>query len=140
MKGAIFRLMERDAVEAAKGGNFRLLADMLHPKPKNPLLGQDRPPLKPETMELVCLRLVGEYKAPRRGPPKASPAQRSANTKSYDAANEMQLIELLLWRHYRGEKGIRRRAIEIAAERAGIDANTLWNYLKKNPRPSLFYK
>jgi hypothetical protein len=113
---------------------------MLHPKPKNPLLGQDRPPLKPETMELVCLRLVGEYKAPRRGPPKASPAQRSANTKSYDAANEMQLIELLLWRHYRGEKGIRRRAIEIAAERAGIDANTLWNYLKKNPRPSLFYK
>jgi hypothetical protein len=130
----IFEDMERQAVEAAQGGNFRPLADML--ERINPLFKLAKWNLGPRAIALIARRLRGEPIA-KRGRPKQTAERRQLNTRTHDAAAELKEIERILRQHYPSEKKIKERATSIAATRAGIKHDTLVNYLKRPRRRRL---
>ncbi len=137
-----FSSMESDAVEAARKGNFKSLADFFRSEPRNPFVKMFlEKGLRPssEALDLVARRAAGEYSA-KRGQPKQTEDQRRAGSKVHDAADEVPWIAAILKRHYRDQAGIRDRAIAIAVRRANrfpgkkIKIETLANYLKSNKR------
>jgi len=116
--------IEREAVEAARRGNFRQLAKFFKLAPSD---------LSQEARELIAQRLVGEYKA-RRGRPKQDPEERRAASPVHNAATDFLEIKGILDQWWPEERGRRDRAIAIAADKAGIEFGTLFNYLKSNRR------
>jgi hypothetical protein len=117
----ISKQMEADAVKRARSGNFEQLADML--RAGNRLLAQ-------ETLNLIADRLTGRFKAPRRGPPEQTINQLWSNSPIHAIAAEMEDIDEILRAHYGDKRGIRDRAIAIAARRGGIEYDKLANHLK----------
>jgi hypothetical protein len=88
--------------------------------------------LSREALDLI----VGRLTPAKRGRPKESEDKRRARTPSHDAADEMEIIKVVLKRFYPDQKNIRDRAISIAAIRAGIDEDVLFNYLRSENRLS----
>lgn len=127
---------EQEAVEAARGGNFRPLADMLEQR-SHPLCKAFNWKLGPEAIALIASRLRGEPIA-QRGRPKQTVERRRLNTPVHGAAAELKEIERILRQHYPDEKkNIKKRAISIAAARAGIEHDKFAGYLKRPLRRRL---
>ena len=130
----IFESMERSAIAAAEGNNFGPVTELM--EGRNPLvrwLGMKGFRLGPRALALIAGRLRGERG--RRGRPKQTPEDRFTNTPSHGAAIEFDMIEEILKRSFPGQKGIRDRAIALAADRSNIPYSRLENYLKDHPRP-----
>jgi len=132
----IFEAIERDAIAAAEEGNFRPLANLIDPNSVQKhfieTIGRGQLRIGPRAEALIASRLRGERRVKKgRGPPKKPIERRAAPSKSYYAAAELPRIEKLLRQHYPREKGIKARAISIAAGRGGIEHGTLDNYLEK---------
>jgi DNA primase len=132
-----FEAQEREALAAARGGNFRLLAYLLDPDPDRFTDGKTRPVrlqrLSRESEVLIASRLRGKFKV-KKGAPKQPVARRRARTPVYAAADEVAIIHEILLRQYPMQRGIRDRAIAIAAKRAGIPRRRLFNHLKSKRR------
>jgi hypothetical protein len=151
MEWRSFEAMEREALAAARQGSFKLLAYLLDPEPTwvhgvdaaSPQAIPNRlQRLSQESEVLIARRLRGEFKADRQGAPKQPVARRRARTPVYAAADEIATIQGILSQHYPNERGIRDRAITIAAARAGITPKRLRNHLRskrrlKSPRRAL---
>jgi hypothetical protein len=114
---------EREAVAAARQGNFKLLG----------ILKEQRVPLGAEAEALIASRLQETFKAPR-GKPKQTEAQRRAGNPIHDAADEVAPIEDLLREYYYSHSGHHDLAIDIAAYRAGIDRERLAKHLSSPNR------
>jgi len=131
----IFASMEHEAVAAAERGDFNPLAKIL--EQKNPLIKQlsGKFQLGEKARAILAERITGRD-AGKRGPgrPKQSIEERYASSKCHGAADALPDIERILGWHYPDEKGIRERAITIAADRAGIRRQTLENYLRSDRR------
>jgi hypothetical protein len=128
----VFDSLERDAIDSAKSGNMRPLADLIDSSPKNPLirwLRSENLRVGPTAEAIVAGRLRGDRS--KRGRPKQSIDERQANTRVHSAAAELKVIRRILDREYSNERHRQERAITIAAKRQGIDRTTLENYLKK---------
>jgi hypothetical protein len=128
-----FAAIERDAIAAAEGGNFRLLAEILDGS--NPVIRWMRSKgchLGPRSEALIAGYLKGQRG--RRGRPKETVDERRSGTPVHDAAAEFKEIQEILSENYPREKGRRDRAITIAADRAKIRHDTLANYLKSRRR------
>jgi hypothetical protein len=128
---------EREAIAAARQGNFKLLAELLDPtkptKPKQPLPSHRPERLSAEAEVLIAAKLRGEHKVPRQRPTQTE-AQRRAYNPAYAAADEVPIIQEILLRHFPGRRGYKRRAIEIAALRAGVDSDGVREHLRPKRR------
>ncbi len=112
--------MEREAVETARQGDFRMLGWMF----------DNDMPLKRESKKLIAARLMGKFKANKRiGAAKQSAARRRAANPVHNAADEVPVIEAILRQHYPKQRGIRDRAVDLAAARAGINRDRLAYHL-----------
>jgi hypothetical protein len=114
---------EREAFEAARQGDFRMLGWML----------EQRMPLKRESMALIAARLMGKLKV-KPGAAKQAIARRRATNPVHNAADEVPAIQTILRQHYPKQRGIRDRAIDIAAARAEIDRDRLAYHLNSKNR------
>jgi hypothetical protein len=140
MEWRSFEAMEREALAAARQGSFKLLAYLLDPEPISPHLNRPQR-LSRESEVLIARRLRGEFKG-KKSRPKQPVARRRARTPVYAAADEVATIQGILRQHYPKERGIRDRAIAIAAARAGITPKRLRNHFRskrrlKSPRRAL---
>jgi hypothetical protein len=119
---------EREAIEAARLGNFKLLAELMDP-PHEHLRSYRPERLSHEAEMLIAARLRGTFKAKRGKPPRRRPDD--------FAADEVAAIQELLKRHYPGQRGYRDRAIDIAAHRHGVDPERLRSHraFKRRRRP-----
>lgn len=116
---------EREAIAAARQGNFKLLAWLLDP----PNAYRRPARLSAKAEKLIADRLRGTFKAKRTGPPKQTAAQRHANNAAYDDAAERALkIQKLYEQEVPEQSGHRARAITIAAHLAVIDREKLANH------------
>ena len=122
------KAMEREAFEAAQQGDFRMLGWML----------DQRIPLKRESMVLIAARLMGKFKSKKGvGAAKQAIARRRAANPVYNAADEVPAIQAILRQHYPKQRGIRDRAIDLAAARAKIKRTRLTNHLNSKHRLDL---
>jgi hypothetical protein len=129
----VYSWIERDAVDAAKAGNFRPLVDMR--RGQNPLVRkiQDEmgAKLSAEAEDLIDRRLVGERRVKEgRGVAKRSIAEREGS-ETFCAAQEVPAIEGILRHHFSGRRAYKLRAKELAAMRNGIQTDTLLNFMRK---------
>jgi hypothetical protein len=115
------KAMEREAFEAARQGDFRMLGWML----------DKHMPLTRESMSLIAARLMGKLKA-GPGAAKQAIARRRAANPVHNAADEVPAIQTILRQHYPKQRGIRDRAIDIAAARAEIGRGRLAYHLDSN--------
>jgi hypothetical protein len=124
----IKRQRQQDAVNRARAGDWRLLADLV----------RRGIPLNSEAGNLVAARLLGKIKKKgTRGPPKKPIEERRLASPSIGADEEYELIWPILREHFPEERigAIKARALQIAAQRAGIkDVKTLENYRKSKRR------
>jgi hypothetical protein len=112
------KAMERESVDAARQGDFRMLGWMLY----------NAMPLKRETMALAGARLMGKLKG-KTGAAKQTIERRRAANPVHDAADEVPKIKVILKQLYPGQRNFHNRAIDIAAARAGIDRDRLAHHL-----------
>ncbi len=139
---AIFAAYERDAIEAAERGNFRLLAELLdggvpgqtkyHMSGLLRAWGQH---IGPKAEHLIAERLRGKTSGRRRRPALTT-AERQAKKVHYVATVILPTVESVIRQHYPHAKAIHERAADIAADRAGIKRRKLRDYLrhlKKSP-------
>jgi hypothetical protein len=126
-----FMWEEEAAVEAARRGELVALVDLLR--------GPHRDWLQPETVELVVEFMTGvrnpqtgRRKGGGAGRSKMTPEEREAKPKRIAAA-EFDTIKRLLREHYPSEPSseIRKRAFELAVERASVEPERLGDYLKR---------
>jgi hypothetical protein len=96
--------------------------------------------LSPSTWSLIAQFLTGERSLRtgrlkgERGRPTLSPEKRRAESPVHDAAEEVDAIRAILRRLYYPDQSssqIRDRAMEITAQRNGVELDTLVNYLKR---------
>ena len=120
---------ESEAIEAARQGNFKLLGYLMDPRQS--VYRPQR--LSPKSEALIAARLQGESKA-KRGKPKQTEARRRLSNPVHAAADEVAIIENILRQHYPKQRGIRERAIDIAAARANISRERLAEHLKSKHR------
>jgi hypothetical protein len=134
---------EQEAVEAAMRGDVEPLANLLRPfagvfglpDEVNPAIKQ----LSPATWAIIVQFLTGERKLRTGrlgggpGRPTMSLEERRAESPVHDAAEEVDAIRAILRRSYPDQhsRQIRERAMEIAAQRKGVELDTLVNYLKR---------
>jgi hypothetical protein len=121
---------ERDAIEAAKRGELAALLELLR--------GPHRDQLQPETVEFMIEFMTGK-RNPGTGRRRGGGAGRSkmrseekeAKNPLHNAAAEFDTIKRLLREHYPAKlySEIRKRALELAAKRAGKEAQQLEVYL-----------
>jgi hypothetical protein len=112
--------MEREAFDAAQQGDFRMLGWML----------DQRMPLTRESMALIAARLMRKSKSKKRvGAAKQAIARRRAANPVHNAADEVPAIQAILQQLYPKQRGIRDRAIDLAAARAKIDRDRLAYHL-----------
>ncbi len=128
MQGKSREEMEREAIAAAQQGNFKLLGWLMDP-PNQDLLSHRPPRLSQEAEALIAARLQGTFKA-RRGKPKQTVARRRVDNPIHAAADEVPVIQNILRQHYPRQRGVRDRAIGIAALRAGIEHERLAHHLR----------
>jgi hypothetical protein len=123
---------ERDAVEAAKRGELVALVGLVR--------GPYRDQLQPETVELMIEFMTGvrnpqtgRRKGERKvGRGRMTEEEREARNPLYNAAAEFRVIKRLLREHYYPSEPyseIRKRALELAAERANVEPERLDDYL-----------
>jgi hypothetical protein len=137
-------ISEWEAVEAAMCGDVEPLAMLLRPF-SGELLGlpdEVNPAIKrlsPDAWEIIVQFLTGERNPKtgklrgERGPRKKSAEERRAESPVHGAAAEVDTIRAILRRSYPDQHNsqIRDRAIEIAAQRNGVEASTLAKYLRR---------
>jgi Asp-tRNA(Asn)/Glu-tRNA(Gln) amidotransferase B subunit len=117
---------EREAVDEARKGNFKLLAALM----------QQNVSLSKQARALVADRLLGG-KAKTRGRPRQTVTQRRVRNPIHDAAALVPIIEKFLRQHFPKQRGYRDRAIDVAAHLAGLDRDRLANdrAFKRRSRP-----
>jgi hypothetical protein len=127
-----FIFAEEKAVEAAKRGDLAALIEILR--------GPHRDWLQPETVELVIEFMTGvRTQTGRRkgegkvGRTKMTQEEKEARNPLFNAAAEFGAIKRLLREHYPSEpySEIRKRAFELAVERASVEPERLGDYLKR---------
>jgi hypothetical protein len=126
-----FLKTEEAAVEAAKRGKLVALVELLR--------GEHRDWLQPETVELVVEFMTGvrNPQTGRRkgegkvGRTKMAQEEKEARNPLFNAAAEFGAIKQLLREHYPSEpySERRKRAFELAVERASVEPERLHNYL-----------
>jgi hypothetical protein len=124
---------EEAAVEAAKRGELVALVDLLR--------GPHRDWLHPETVELVIEFMTGvrNPQTGRRkgegkiGRSKMTQEEKEARNPLFNAEAEFGVIRQFLREHYPSEpySEIRKRAFELAVERASVEPERLGDYLKR---------
>ena len=121
---AQFQKAERDAVEAAERGDTAPLAALLR--------GENIDWLSSETRELIA-RLMAGKPEPKVGRPKMSVAERLKSSQVHVAAIEAQVIRHGLQELYPEQaiSTVRARALELAAERTGVDPEKLRQHLNR---------
>lgn len=132
--GTVYAGIEREAIDDARRGKFGPMAALL--REENPLVpwlrvrGCD---IGPEARTLIADRLVGKFKAPRRGNPGLREDQRLALSPVHAAARALPRIETLLRKDYpnSADADIADRAILIAEAMWKLDEKTLPNYLSR---------
>ena len=135
--------MINGAVTKAEHGDFRDLAQLLHPDhPWNKVQAGGwitvRAALAPSAWRLIYDRLTGKHKAKRGRPPKTE-VERLFNLAEgrfnpvFQAANKFPYIKQVLRQTYPEQKPrhIRERALEIAARHHAIEPHTLAKYLQR---------
>ena len=151
---------EKEAVAAARRGDLEPLADLLRPDAtlwhmltSKFIDAKTLPPselrpiaqrlrvrnLCPTTWSLIAEFLTGERSLSsgrlrgEAGRPKMSSEERRAESPVHDAADEVGAIRAILRRSYPDQRGkqIDDRAVAIAAQRHGVEQDTLENYLKR---------
>jgi hypothetical protein len=118
---------EAEAITAAEEhGNWEPLAGMV-------FWGLE---LSPYARNLAAMRMLGEFKRSRPGSPKKSIEARRRNSPAIGAHEDYELIWPFLRKLYPKERigAIKARALQIAAQRAGIEVGTLINYRKSKRR------
>ena len=114
---------QRNAVTAAKAGDWRALADLV-----------DRGiVLIPAARRLIAARLLSKIKKKgTRGPSKKSIEERRLASAAIGADEDYELIWPVLREQFPKERigAVKARALAMAAERAGIAVQTLRNYRK----------
>jgi hypothetical protein len=124
---------EKAAVKAAERGDLTVLIEILR--------GPHRDWLQPDTVELVIEFMTGARnpQTGRRkgeghvGASRMTREQREAKNPIHGAAIEFDAIRKLLERLYPAEpqRKVRKRARELAAERAGVTDGQLYDYLRR---------
>jgi hypothetical protein len=135
----------RDAVEAARQGNDHPLADLLRDDhPFNKLEPPIRSQLTPEAFRLIADRLDGKPRNPHA--PKMTAQERQAKNPVHEAARIEPLIELKLWGYYgdgqyyyydkKTTRKIRERACDFAARIMNKERGTdlKWKTVRKHLR------
>jgi hypothetical protein len=131
----LFKAREREAVAAAKNGNFVPLAALV--KGRNEMAQSFREDLRldPETEAMIAARLENPRgKRGKRGAPPLTieqRQQREAMKPVHAAAGETRAIEKWFRQFYPRERGRHERAIAIAARRHGIKPRLIANYLRR---------
>jgi hypothetical protein len=124
---------ESAALDAAERGDIVPLIKLITWLPP-----EDMAKLSPEALRLIAdLLLVNLPKASKlpldRGRPKMTEAERRKASPVHDAADEVPLIIPILARMYpeRSRAEVRRRAVEVAAIRHGVNFETLLLYVNR---------
>jgi len=128
-----FMWEEKAAVDDARRGELAALVELLR--------GEHRDWLQPETVELVVEFMTGvrNPQTGRRkgegkvGRTKMTQEEKEARNPLFNAAAEFGAIKQLLKEHYPSEPSseIRKRAFELAVERASVEPERLGDYLKR---------
>jgi hypothetical protein len=142
----IYAMMERDAVEKAQQGSFKLLAELL--RPDHPMNSESmgeatlRASLTPGTWNLIVDRLSGKKsKRGRTGRPRKTGDEKRASSAVHDAAGELAEIKRILERGYVGRKTkdisdralyVIERLYEIERERLPGELASFLGYPEKN--------
>jgi hypothetical protein len=129
-------IVEETAVKEANRGNAEYLAGLVHPKsPLNVHRPGGKPireQLQPATWRLIADIMVGRHKR-RVGRPKKSADERKQDYPVHNAAAEVRTIKRILGNCFpdRDPSDIHDRALEVAACRHHVRAETIRNYLKR---------
>jgi hypothetical protein len=124
----LFATMEREAVAAAKNGDFAPLAELLSWGAGFRLGG--------EANALIAAKLTNRHEV-KRGRPVLTDAQRKARDElnaTHAAACEVKAIERWFRQCFPRERGRHDRAVSIAVKRHGIKPRVIANYLRSKHR------
>jgi hypothetical protein len=132
----LFKAWEREAIAAAKNGNFAPLAALV--KGRNEMAQSYREDLRldPETEALLAARLENP-RGGKRGRPKLTIEQRQLwelGNPVHAAARETKAIEKWFRQFYPRERGRHDRAVAIAAKRHNIKPRLIGNFLRSRHR------
>lgn len=129
-------MLESEAVEAAEGGNYGPLAELLDPK--HPLNHpQINPPIRvslaASTYALIADILSGRRKKPAHRP-KLTEIERRAINPIHEAADEVHAVQRMLraWYPEQTAQQIYSRTLEIVACRHKVKSETLAAHLKRS--------
>jgi hypothetical protein len=130
--GEVLKRVHDEAIrDAERENNFELLESLARGSPLSEwfrLLGVDPMPVGSKAMNFLVDRATGKIRG-RRGKPGPSTQERWRDPVR-DAVCDMVRIQAFLHAHYPREKGLRERAMKIAAQRGGVRVSTLRNRLK----------
>jgi hypothetical protein len=125
--------VEEIAALYARKGNFNPLIDLLRSERFiEQLFALGGQWLEPETRTFLTDVLTGKFESKRDQ--KMTAAERRATNPIHNAADEFLMIEGELMRLYpaQSKSAVKGRAVEIAAERAGIEPEQLQTYLNRS--------
>jgi hypothetical protein len=129
---------EQEAVDAAKDGDYRLLARLLcSRRASDGILTRNQAiaDMRPETFDLIAGFLYERGR--KRGRPTVSAEDRRWNTPVHEAADYVPIFKAILHRMFpdKSAKLIRARAIEFATLFCGVkDELTLVAHMARGPR------
>ena len=130
-----WKMLEREAVEAAQGGNFGPLFDLLDPN--HPLNHPDIDPPICKSLALstyALIREIGSGRRKRAHRPKLTEMQRRAQSPVHDAAEEVPVVEGLLrsWYPDRTASAVHDRALCVVAHNHKVPLETLTGYVRRS--------
>jgi hypothetical protein len=131
-----WEMLENEAVQAAEGGNYAPLAELLDPK--HPLNHPEiKPPIRaslaPRTYALIADILSGRRKKPAHRP-KLTEIERRAINPIHGASDEVPAVERMLraWYPDHTANQIYDRALSAVARRHNMELETLAAHLKRS--------